>query len=138
MVDIACKNVISKSVKAELVFSNEPISFVGGVNIETGTISDYRHPNYKESIKGKIFAFPYGKGSSGAGLMLMEMMRIGTAPAGIININTDPVILTGPLIQKHFYNEILPIVNLSKENYLKLENVKEIEIFEDKEIVRLY
>ena len=68
----------------------------------------------------------------------MEMLRIGTAPAAIINVHTDPVILTGPLICKHFYNQILPVINLSEEDYKKLEGAKEIEIFEDKEEMIVY
>ena len=138
MVELKCQNVIANDVFAEIVFSNESISFVGGVDIEKGIISDYRHPNYKESITGKIFAFPFGKGSSGAGLVLMEMIRIGTAPAAIINIRTDAVILTGPLIAKHFYNKYLPVINVSEEDYLKLADAKKIKLFKDVEMIHMY
>ena len=135
---LKCKNVIAANKRVKLVGSNESFSFVGGVNIQTGDISDYRHANYQENITDKAFAFPFGRGSSGAGLVLMEMLRIGTAPAAIINVHTDPVILTGPLICKHFYNQILPVINLSEEDYTKLEGAKEIEIFEDKEEMIVY
>ena len=137
-ITLKCKNVISDSKKIELVYSNDSFSFVGGVNIQTGDISDYRHANYKENNAGKAFAFPFGRGSSGAGLVLMEMLRVGSAPAALINIHTDPVILTGPLICKHFYGQILPVINLSEEDYAKLEGAKEIEIFADKEEVVVY
>lgn len=138
MVELECKNIISKNLRTKLVFSNEPVSFVGGVSIQDGVISDHRHPNYKELITDKAFAFPFGKGSSGAGLVLMEMMKIKTAPSVIINVRTDPVILTGPLIIKHFYNKKLCVINVSQKDYLKLQNAKEIEIFEDKNTIRLY
>ena len=135
---LKCKNVIAANKRVKLVGSNDSFSFVGGVNIQTGDISDYRHANYQENITDQAFAFPFGRGSSGAGLVLMEMLRIGTAPAAIINVHTDPVILTGPLICKHFYNQILPVINLSEEDYKKLEGAKEIEIFEDKEGMIVY
>lgn len=135
---LKCKNVISDSKKIELVYSNDSFSFVGGVNIQTGEISDYRHANYKENMKGKAFAFPFGRGSSGAGLVLMEMLRVGSAPAALINVYTDPVILTGPLICKHFYNQVLPVINLSQEDYAKLEGAKQIEVFADKEELVVY
>lgn len=137
-VTLKCKNVIAASKRVKLVGSNDSFSFVGGVNIQTGDISDYRHANYQENITDKAFAFPFGRGSSGAGLVLMEMLRIGTAPAAIINVHTDPVILTGPLICKHFYNQILPVINLSEEDFKQLEGAKEIEIFEDKEEMIVY
>ncbi len=135
---LKCKNVIAANKRVKLVGSNDSFSFVGGVNIQTGDISDYRHANYQENITDKAFAFPFGRGSSGAGLVLMEMLRIGTAPAAIINVHTDPVILTGPLICKHFYNQILPVINLSEEDFKQLEGAKEIEIFEDREEMIVY
>ncbi len=137
-ITLKCKNVIAASMKIPLVYSNDSFSFVGGVNIQTGEIADYRHANYQENITGKAFAFPFGRGSSGAGLVLMEMLRIGTAPAAIINVYTDPVILTGPLICKHFYNQILPVINLSEEDYKKLDGAKEIEIFADRDEMVVY
>ena len=83
MVEIACDYVIAprKTLRLELLFSNDPISFFGGVNTADGKVADYRHGNYQESMSNKAFAFPFGKGSSGAGLVLMEMMRLKTAPA---------------------------------------------------------
>lgn len=135
---LKCKNVIAGSRRLKLVHSHDSFSFVGGVNIQTGDISDYRHANYQENITDKAFAFPFGRGSSGAGLVLMEMLRIGTAPGAIINIHTDPVILTGPLICKHFYNQLLPVINLSEEDYKKLDGAVEIELFDDKEEIIVY
>lgn len=135
---VKCKNVIAANARIPLVSSNDSFSFVGGVNIQNGDISDYRHANYQENVTDKAFAFPFGRGSSGAGLVLMEMLRIGTAPAAIINVHTDPVILTGPLICKHFYNQILPVINVSEEDFKKLVGAKEIEIFEDREEMIIY
>lgn len=135
---LECKNIISKNFEGDLVFSMDSLSFVGGVDIKTGNISDYRHKNYKENITNKIFAFPFGKGSSGAGLVLMEMMRIKTAPAVLINIYTDPVILTGPLICKYFYDEILSVINLSKEDYQKLDGAKKVKIYENENKIDVF
>lgn len=135
---LKCKNVIAASRRLPLVHSNDSFSFVGGVDIQTGTISDYRHPNYRQNITGCAFAFPFGRGSSGAGLVLMEMLRIGTAPGALINVHTDPVILTGPLICKHFYQQLLPVINLSAEDFGKLAGAKEVELFEGREEIVVY
>ncbi|MCQ5129235.1 DUF126 domain-containing protein [Butyricicoccus faecihominis] len=137
-ITLKCRNVIAASARLPLVSSGESFSFVGGVDIQSGTISDYRHPNYRENITGKAFAFPFGRGSSGAGLVLMEMLRIGTAPGAIINVYTDPVILTGPMICRHFYNQVIPVLNVSETDFAKLAGAKEIEIFQDREEMILY
>jgi len=131
MVALTCRYVIAplEPLRVELLFSHDPISFFGGVNAVEGIVQDHRHGNYQSSMTGKAFAFPFGKGSSGAGLVLMEMVRLKTAPAAIVNIRTDPVILTGPLLCKHFYEQFLTVVNVSEENYAQLEGMKSVEFF---------
>jgi predicted aconitase with swiveling domain len=59
----------------------------------------------------------------------MEMIRLKTAPAAIINIRTDPVILTGPLVSRYYYEQILPVINMNDQNYARLANMKEVELF---------
>jgi len=71
MVELNCTYVIAprEPMRVELLFSHDPISFFGGVNAADGRVQDYRHGNYQHSMTDKAFAFPFGKGSSGAGLV---------------------------------------------------------------------
>lgn len=135
---INCKYALHGNAKGEVLFSNDPFSFWGGVDTETGVIKDKRHGNFQQSMTGKIFAFPFGKGSSGAGTMIMEMVRLNSAPKAIINIHTDPVILTGPLISTHFYDKCIPVVNLSEEDYKKLEGAKEVQFYDGENYIDIY
>ena len=137
MVELSCRVLIADDRDAPVVYSRDSISFVGGVNIETGCIADPRHDRFGECISGTAFAFPFGKGSSGAGLVLMEMLRIGTAPAALINLRTDPVLLTGPVICKHFYQQVLPIVNLDEASFHQLADFKHIRLFKHRHVVQL-
>ena len=89
-------------------------------------------------MAGKVFAFPTPKGSSGTGLIILEQVRTHCAPAAIINVRSDPVVLTGPLIAKRFYNISIPVVNISEEDYAKLEGAKEVEFFEDRDEIVIY
>lgn len=137
-ITVKCKTAVSGNVRAEILFSNDSFCFWGGADPATGIIRDNRHSNYQENMAGKAFAFPFGKGSSGAGLVILEMLRVGCEPAAIINLRSDPVILTGPLIAKHFYNKNIPVVNLSEEDYKKLEGAKEVEFFENEDYINIY
>lgn len=137
-ITLSCRTIIGKNVRIPLLFSKESFSFVGGVNIQTGEVSDYRHETYQHSMTNHAFAFPYGRGSSGAGLVLMEMVRLQTAPAALVNVYTDPVILTGPLICKHFYQHSMPVVNLKEADYALLAGGTEVEFFSDKEEIIVY
>ena len=128
---ISCRYAVSGNIKAPVLYSETPFSFWGGVERETGIVTDKRHECYGVSMKDMVFVFPFGKGSSGAGTTIMEMVKQGTNPAAIINLNSDPVLLTGPLIAKYFYDRIIPVVNVSEEDYRKLAEAKEITFFED-------
>jgi predicted aconitase with swiveling domain len=35
--------------------------------------------------------------------MILELLRLNLAPAAIINIRTEPLLATGPVVGKHFY-----------------------------------
>ena len=65
-------------------------------------------------------------------------MRTDCAPAAIINLRSDPVVLTGPLIAKRFYGVSIPVVNLSEEDYAALEGAKEVEFHEDRDEIDVY
>jgi uncharacterized protein len=140
MVEIECKYIIApqETMRMELLFSNDPISFFGGVNPASGKVADYRHSNYQQCMTHKAFAFPFGKGSSGAGIIFMEMARLKTVPAAIINIRTDPVILKGPLVSIYFFKQSFPVLNLNEKEYMKLKGMEEIILFTDRDVLQAF
>ena len=137
-VTVKCKTAVYGNVRAELLYANEPMSFWGAVDPQTGTIRDNRHSLYQKNMAGKVLAFTTPKGSSGTGLIILEQIRTGCAPAAIINLRSDPVVLTGPIIAKRFYNVDIPVVNLSEEDYAKLEGAKEVEFHDDRDEIDIY
>ena len=81
-----------------LLYSPAPISFLSGVNPETGVIVEKGHPLQGTCIAGTILAFPYGKGSTVGSYILYALSRNGHAPAAIINAEAEPIIATGAII----------------------------------------
>lgn len=137
-VTVKCKTAVYGNVRAELLWANEPMSFWGTVDPQSGLIRDNRHALYMKNMAGKVLAFTTPKGSSGTGLIILEQIRTGCAPAAIINLRSDPVVLTGPIIAKRFYNVDIPVVNLSEEDYAKLEGAKEVEFHDDRDEINIY
>ena len=137
-VTVKCKTAVYGNVRAELLWANEPMSFWGTVDPQSGLIRDNRHALYMKNMAGKVLAFTTPKGSSGTGLIILEQIRTGCAPAAIINLRIDPVVLTGPIIAKRFYNVDIPVVNLSEEDYAKLEGAKEVEFHDDRDEIDIY
>lgn len=114
--------------EGKLIKTSQSISFWGGIDPKKGTICDPRHELFGQSISGKILAFPFGKGSSTGSLMMLELVRIDKAPLAIINIKTESILATGPIVSKHFYNKIIPIVTLDAHEFEKLETGQNISI----------
>ena len=81
-----------------LLVSPAPISFLSGVDPESGVIVEKGHPLQGTSIAGRILAFPYGKGSTVGSYVLYALSRNGHAPAAIINTEAEAIIATGAII----------------------------------------
>jgi len=78
--------------------SPAPISFLSGVDPETGIVVEKGHPLEGRSIAGTVLAFEHGKGSTVGSYVLYALKRNGKAPAAIINTQADPIIAVGAII----------------------------------------
>ena len=117
--------------RGEALVTHQPISFCLGVDPSTGLIIDSRHELCDQSIVNKVLAFPFGKGSSGAGLVILELIRSGLSPAAIINIRTDLVVATGSIIAVHFYRRTIPMMCVDEVDFFSLKNGQTIEVNAD-------
>ncbi|NMA09428.1 hypothetical protein L21_2709 [Methanoculleus chikugoensis] len=82
----------------ELLVSSEPISFLSGVDPETGIVVEHGHPLEGQSVAGRVLAFPYGKGSTVGSYVIYALKQNGLAPAAIINTEAEPIIAVGAII----------------------------------------
>jgi len=92
------RSIARGSGTGPLLVSPAPISFLSGVDPETGVIVEKGHPLNGRSIAGTVLAFPYGKGSTVGSYVLYALSRNGHAPAAIINAEAEPIIATGAII----------------------------------------
>lgn len=95
---INCRSVAKGKEKGELIVSSEPISFLGGVDPETGEIIDPNHELKGQIIKDKVLFIPGGKGSTVGSYVIFQMMKNKTAPKAIICLNAEPIIATGAIM----------------------------------------
>ena len=118
---IKCKCRVSGKREGELLATDQPVSFWGGVDPEKGIINDPRHELFGESVAGKVLAFPFGKGSTGTPLVILELARVKKAPAALVQIEVDPLLVAGPVLCKHFYGEAIPVVTVDHEGFQQLK-----------------
>lgn len=95
---IECRSVSKGKASGELIVSDEAISFLGGVNPETGEIIDPGHELKGQSIKDKILFIPGGKGSTVGSYVIFQMKKNNTAPKAIICLKAEPIIATGAIM----------------------------------------
>ncbi len=102
---------ISKGIiEGIAIVSKKPFSFLGGVD-EEGNIIDKDSDLYGQSLKGKIFVFPYGKGSTVGSYVIYSLAKRGILK-GIVNKECEPIVATGailggiPLVDKIDINKI--------------------------------
>lgn len=92
------RKVMGGKAEGEALVSVEPVSFYGGVDPVSGCVTEPGHCCCGENITGKVFVFPTGKGSTVGSYVIYRMKKLGTAPAAIINVETEAILATGCVI----------------------------------------
>jgi hypothetical protein len=92
------RRVMGGTTEGEALVSADPVSFYGGVDPETGCVTEPGHCCCGENISGRVFVFPTGKGSTVGSYVIYRMKKLGTAPAAIVNVETEAIIATGCVI----------------------------------------
>ena len=104
------RKVMGGKAEGEALVSTEPVSFYGGVDPVTGCVTEPGHCCCGENITGKVFVFPTGKGSTMGSYVIYRMKKLGTAPAAIINVETEAILATGCVISD------IPLVDMLDQN----------------------
>jgi hypothetical protein len=86
--------------RGRALVSSQPISFLGGVDPETGKVVERGHELAGESVKGRVLVFPHGKGSTVGSYVLYRLSRSGLAPAAIVNEECETIVAVGAIISE--------------------------------------
>src|SRR4030043_426278 len=86
------KTVNGGRAEGEAIVSKLPFSFLGDFNAADGTVAVKGHDLEGQSLKGKIFVFSTGKGSTAGPLAAYRGKEQGNTPAGMICTRAEPVI----------------------------------------------
>jgi len=109
----------------------EPLSLWGGLDPETGEIIDRRHPCSGQNVTGRVLVLPAGRGSSSASSILLEAVRLGTAPAAIITAEPDGILALGAAVAREMYGQAPPILVLDPNDYAQIQNGQIVTVTED-------
>jgi len=107
--------------EGEALVTSMPISFYGGVDPNTGIVLEKGHELQGQSVKGKILVFPQGKGSTVGSYTLYRMKKNGTAPAGMINKETETIVAVGAIISEIPFVDKIDISKIKTGNRVSIE-----------------
>lgn len=96
--NLICRSIFPGMVKGQALVSQMGISFYGGVDPETGIITESGHDLQGQSMAGKILAFPSGKGSTVGSYILYRLKKNGHAPLAVVNAESETIIAVGCII----------------------------------------
>lgn len=97
---VKCRMISKGKNTGKAIVTKDPISFLGGVDPNTGIVIDKKHELYQECITDKILIIPSGKGSTVGSYVIYQMAKNNTAPKAIICQKAEPIIAIGAIISK--------------------------------------
>jgi uncharacterized protein len=111
---IKCRKISRGRVKGPVILTKDLLSFLGGVNPDTGVVMDKDHELYGKKISGKILIIPGGKGSTVGSYVIYQMAQNKTAPLAIIARKAEPIIATGAIMAE------IPMVDQPEADLFRL------------------
>lgn len=107
---IQARAVVKGKAEGKALVTDEPLSFWGGYDHETGEITDRRHQLSGQNAAHRIIVMPFSRGSSTTTAVLLEAIKTGKAPAAIVTNNVDSFFALASIVAKEMYDKPLPIL----------------------------
>jgi|TARA_B110000977_G_scaffold34956_1_gene46744 hypothetical protein len=132
-IDVSTKAMlfVQNDAKGQVLTCAEGLSFWGGVDPSTGTIIDVHHPNHGEILTGKIVLMPTSRGSCSGSGVLLQLARIGLAPAALVFREEEDILTLGAIIAAKLFEKPVAILRLPEFTYDALSKAKVAEIYND-------
>ena len=92
------RTLVPGMATGEVLVLDEPLSFWGGLDPETGALIDAHHPQVGASLAGRVLVMPSGRGSSSSSYVLAEAIRAGTAPVAVVLGEADAIVALGAIV----------------------------------------
>ena len=128
MAVIAGRAVVDGRASGEALVTDTPFSFWGGYDHATGDITDVRHPLHGCNAKGRVLCVPFTKGSSTTANVLLQAIRSGNAPAGIVTIEPDAFLALASIVADEMWSTPIPVVAIEEAQFSRLRTGSRLNI----------
>lgn len=132
---VNCEMIVAGEAEGKVLFSDEPLSFWGGYDQETGEIIDRRHPLSGENASNRILAIPSSRGSTTTVSVLLEALLSGKAPSAILIERIDQYFTLAAVIAEVFFHNVFPVVLVPGGEFARLREVEWLKVRADGSIL---
>lgn len=115
------RRVFGGRARGKALVCNAPLSFLGGVDPLTGIVQDPDQEVHGSSVQDTVLVFPRGRGSTVGSYVIYELKMNGLAPAGIINVEAEPIIATGAIISGIPMIDRVDITRIGQGAFLEMD-----------------
>jgi uncharacterized protein len=123
--------VIAGSARGPVLRCAKPLSFWGGVDPATGTITDPESEHCGRSIAGTVLMLAATRGSSSSSSVLLELIVAGRAPAAIVLGDIDAILGLGIVVGRELGHAGPPLLRLDADAQRGFETGIEVAVASD-------
>jgi uncharacterized protein len=116
------RSLVAGEARGSALILDEPLSFWGGVDPQTGRVIDVHHPQLGVTMTGRVLVMPSGRGSSSSSSVLVESIHGGTGPVAIVMREPDPIIALGAIVVRELFGTRFPVVVVDEATYRSLRS----------------
>lgn len=128
MMRLSGKPLVKGAAAGTALVTDTPLSFWGGVDPHTGEVIDRRHPLAGDTMANRILVLPCGRGSCSASGVLLESIANGTAPAGIVVSEIDPILGLGAILGEELLSRTVAVVLVTQKERESIESGARVSI----------
>jgi predicted aconitase/predicted aconitase with swiveling domain len=120
--------LVAGVARGELMWSDTPLSFWGGIDPASGIVIDRSHPLHGRSVAGKILALPSGRGSCTGSSVMMQLLLNDLAPSAMLFAEQEEILSLGVIVAEEVFGRSIPMVNLGPSAFAAIRAAREIAV----------
>jgi len=109
-----------RTLRGKALVTKQPLTFLGGVDVEKGIVVEKGHELEGKKMKGKVLIFPRSKGSTVGSYSIYALAKNNTAPAVMIVGEADATLAAGAIIAG------IPLMHTKNKNIYRIRDGEEV------------
>ena len=124
--------ILAGEAEGPVLFSDEPLSFWGGVSPDDGRVIDVHHPLHGACLARTILLMPASRGSCSGSGVLLDLILSGRAPAALVFSGPEDVLTLGALIAAMMFDRPIPVIRVPDQVFRVLSESDRVLVARDR------